>query len=377
MAGSQKPSVLIIGGLGFVGRHLALYIHDNKLASEVRIVDKLLPQLAWLAPEFSEACSQDKFVQADASREQSFPRIFDRPNGGQFDYVIDCGGETRFSESDDVYRIRTYAPSLAIGKECARRGIRVLIQCSTATVYKPDSKPHKETDKAKPSFKISKWKLTLEEDLKKIPGLNLCILRFPRIYGEYDTGFLTPAICLGRVHKELEKPMTFLYSKDQVMNTVYVKDAVRALWTAAEWRATKGPVANNEDPPFPITFNIVDHNNTKKGDLANALTKTFGIECEFLGTLMTQFAKLNQDEIVDEMNEESLETWSDLLNAKGIARPGPISPFLDRELLRDVDLSVDGSLFEQTTGFTYQTPTLPENWLETIIRSYDRMNWWP
>lgn len=64
----EKPSVLIIGGLGYVGRFLALHIHQKKLASEVRLVDKVLPQLAWLGPEFAEACSQDKFMQADASR---------------------------------------------------------------------------------------------------------------------------------------------------------------------------------------------------------------------------------------------------------------------------------------------------------------------
>ena len=91
-AASNKPSVLIIGGLGmvidaaylesqwltapcsalagYIGRFLALYIHENNLASEVRLVDKVLPQLAWLAPEFNEACSADKFVQADASRER-------------------------------------------------------------------------------------------------------------------------------------------------------------------------------------------------------------------------------------------------------------------------------------------------------------------
>ena len=69
-AGKEKPSVLIIGGLGYVGRFLALHIHKNGLASEVRLVDKVLPQLAWLAPEFTEACSQDKFIQADASRER-------------------------------------------------------------------------------------------------------------------------------------------------------------------------------------------------------------------------------------------------------------------------------------------------------------------
>lgn len=62
--------MLIIGGLGYVGRFLALYIHNNDLASEVRIVDKVLPQLAWLPPEFKEACSPDKFMQADASRER-------------------------------------------------------------------------------------------------------------------------------------------------------------------------------------------------------------------------------------------------------------------------------------------------------------------
>lgn len=54
---------------GFIGRHLAKYIHENGLASEMRIVDKVLPQLAYLAPEFEEAC-KDRFVQADASRER-------------------------------------------------------------------------------------------------------------------------------------------------------------------------------------------------------------------------------------------------------------------------------------------------------------------
>lgn len=66
----EKPSVLIIGGLGYIGRFLALHIHEQKLALDVRLVDKVLPQLAWLAPEFSEACSQDKFVQADGTRER-------------------------------------------------------------------------------------------------------------------------------------------------------------------------------------------------------------------------------------------------------------------------------------------------------------------
>ena len=51
---------------------MALHVHRNDLASEVRLVDKVLPQLAWLAPEFEEACSASKFVQADASKERTY-----------------------------------------------------------------------------------------------------------------------------------------------------------------------------------------------------------------------------------------------------------------------------------------------------------------
>ena len=66
---TEKPSVLIIGGMGYLGRFLARYIHDNQLASDVRLVDKKPPEIVWLAPEFAEACSRKYFMQKDASRE--------------------------------------------------------------------------------------------------------------------------------------------------------------------------------------------------------------------------------------------------------------------------------------------------------------------
>ncbi|KAK2807494.1 hypothetical protein FQN50_005362 [Emmonsiellopsis sp. PD_5] len=376
MSEASKPAILIVGGLGFLGRFLALYIHENNLASEVRIVDKLLPQLAWLAPEFSEACSQDKFAQADASREQSFSRIFDRANGAQFDYVINCGGESRVSQPEDVYRLRSYALSMALGKESARRGIRAFIECSTATIYKSDGSPCKEDAKVKFWYPLAKWKYQAETDLKKIPGLNLCILRFPHVYGEYDTGLLTTVMCMGRAYKELDKPVYFLKTGDQPMNTVYVKDAVRAMWTAAEWRASKGAISP-DDESTPIAFNIVDHNKTTKGHLAEGLKKTFGVEYNFIGTMMTQMVKLNLEEIMDDMNEEALQVWAEIVNKKNIQRPGPISPFLEKEFLRDSDLSIDGSLFERTTGFKYERPTLSDNWIQPIVDSFERLGWWP
>jgi hypothetical protein len=66
---------------GYVGRFLAKYIHTNNLASTIRIVDKQLPELAWLAPEFKDACSRAHYVQADASRPRMYSAVgFDSAN---------------------------------------------------------------------------------------------------------------------------------------------------------------------------------------------------------------------------------------------------------------------------------------------------------
>jgi hypothetical protein len=162
---------------------------------------QMLPQLAWLAPEFQEACSKEKFMQADASKErrstissssisqwwilglcavypeanyssgtESLPRIFDRSNGKQWDYVFNCGGETRNSQEDEVYKVRSLALSVAIGKEAAKRHVKAFVELSTGMVYKPDSQPSKEGDKLKPWSKIAVFKLQAEEALAKIEG---------------------------------------------------------------------------------------------------------------------------------------------------------------------------------------------------------------
>ncbi|EEA21539.1 hypothetical protein TMatcc_009042 [Talaromyces marneffei ATCC 18224] len=370
---TDKPAVLIIGGLGFVGRHLALHIHKNNLASELRIVDKLLPQLAWLAPEFEEACSKEQFVQADASREQSYPRIFDRADGKQFDYVINCAGDLRLSQPEEVYQLRNHAMSIGLAKEVSKRGIAVYVQASTSYVYKGSSKPAKEDDKKKPWNTLAKWQLKVEEDLPSVEGLNWVSLRLPHIYGEYDRGYTAVAISLARTHQYLQTEFDQLESKDLKLNTLHVKDAARALWTAAVWRA--GQKANPTAGPH--IFNVVDHTNTTRDQIGAALAEVFGLKVTFAGTFMSHLARLRLNEIVDEMNEDMLQTWADMLEEKGITRPGPISPFIEPDMLSDDDLCIDGSLFETTTSFKPEYPLFSADSIRVVIASYERMGWWP
>ncbi|KAI3401900.1 hypothetical protein diail_6459 [Diaporthe ilicicola] len=375
---AEKPSVLIIGGLGYIGRFLALYIHKNDLASEVRVVDKVLPQLAWLAPEFDEACAGDKFLQADASREQALARIFDREGGKQFDYVFNCGGETRYSQEDEVYKLRSLGLSLAVGKEAAKRGVKAFIELSTGMVYKSDSALSKETDKTKPWSKIATFKLQAEEQLAKIPGLNLAIIRLAHVYGPYASQWVATALCMARVYKAQNEEMKFLWTKDLRTNTVHIDDVVRALWSVATWYAAgkNGWDDKTMGGPVPI-FNVVDKGTTTQGKMAELIGAIFGIKTGFQGTLISSFAKLNMDSVVEDVNDELLGPWADLLEAAGITRPGPLTPYMEKELLKDTDLSMDGSRLEKVLGFEYQKPKVDRELLEEVIESYKKMKWWP
>ncbi|KAK3341098.1 hypothetical protein B0T25DRAFT_330449 [Lasiosphaeria hispida] len=374
---AEKPSVVIIGGLGYIGRFLALYIHQNELASEVRIVDKVLPQLAWLAPEFEEACAGPKFMQADASREQALARIFDRPDGKEWDYVFNCGGETLYSQEDEVYKVRSFGLSLALGREAAKRGIKCFVELSTGMVYKPDSSPSKEQDKLKPWSKIAVFKLQAEEELAKIEGLNLVIVRLAHVYGPYASQWVATALSMARVYKALESEMKWLWTKDLRTNTVHIDDVTRALWAIVDWYVSGRPKWDDKTMGKVPTFNVVDKGATAQGTVADIIGQIFGIETGFQGQLISTFAKLNLDSVVDDVNDELLGPWSELLADAGITRPGPLTPFMEKELLKDTDLSMDGSRLEEVVGFDYEKPKISRGLIEEVIESYKRMKWWP
>lgn len=63
--------VIILGGVGFIGRHLVTYLAQNKLASKIAVCDKVLPEVAGLTPVETEIFKSDLVVykQVNLSRE--------------------------------------------------------------------------------------------------------------------------------------------------------------------------------------------------------------------------------------------------------------------------------------------------------------------
>lgn len=86
--------------------------------------------------------------------------------------------------------------------------------------------------------------------------------------------------------------------------------------------------------------------------MAALMHETFNIGTGFHGTLISTFARMNLDHVVDEVNDETLDPWANLQNKAGISNTTPLTPFMEKELLHNTDLSLDGSLFERETGFT-------------------------
>jgi nucleoside-diphosphate-sugar epimerase len=323
-------------------------------------------------------------------------RIFDHPDGKDktWDYVFNLGGQTAWSRTAEEYKLQSVQLSITLGREAAKRGVKVFVEASTGMVYSPERKPRTEQDKLKPWLKLAKAKLEAEQELALVPGLNLVILRLAHVYGPYDSTVVATALCLARVYQEQGKELKWLWTEDLRINMVHVQDAARAFWAAARWRETSSTIPNGagttpgsrrptlsskgEDPPsgnVPI-FNIVDHGQTSQGTIADVVAKVFNIKTGFQGTLISQFAKLNLENVVDDLNEDILQPWADMLEDKGLT--SPLSPFLDKELLRDTDLSLDGGLFEQVVGFEYERPDgLSVDGVREMIDSYEKMGWWP
>lgn len=63
--------VVILGGVGFIGRHLVMYLAQNKLASKIAVCDKVLPEVAGLTPAETEVFKSDLVIykQVNLARE--------------------------------------------------------------------------------------------------------------------------------------------------------------------------------------------------------------------------------------------------------------------------------------------------------------------
>jgi len=364
---ATKPNVLILGGLGFIGRNLVEYLVDNNLVGRIRVADKVLPDLAGLTEKqtkiFKGEGSVVDFKQANLAREAMVAKVFETDY--KIDYVFNLAGETKYSQTDEVYKENILDVSITCGKAAAKYGVKRFIEVSTSQVYTADKKPSAEDAKIKPWTKLAKAKSEAEEELKKIPGLDLIIVRPAIVYGPGDLLGVTPRIICAAVYKYLNENMDFLWDKELKMHTVHVQDVCSALWFLTQH-------GNSKD-----IFNLADSGDTDQGTIAKLLESIFSIKSSFMGTIKTKLATsvVSMKAVAETANEKHLKPWSDLCKQQDITNT-PLTPYLDEELLYNNAYSIDGSKIT-TLGFQYKYPQITEETIRQTIKGFQALGYFP
>ena len=348
-----------------MGRNLVQYLLAEDLAGEIVVADKLMPVLSYMSPEHEEAFNNEKvtFIQADLTRDDHVNRAFgEQP----FTFIINCAGETKYGQGSEVYNSRCRDLTIKCARKAAEMGCERFIEVSTGMVYKSQNKrPSVESAELAPWTQQARAKLEGDEALLQMNDLNCVILRPSIIYGPGDANGIMPRVTCAASYVKLGETMRFLWSGSMKINTVHVQDVVRAIWHAT----------NMDQVADKAIYNLSDKSNTTQGTLNDLLGSIFNIRTGFVGTILSNMAKVKMSDAVDVANERHLKPWSELLAEHNISN-SPLSPFIHQELLENNNFFINGDAIE-STGFTYSVPQMTEETLREQIEVAIRQGIFP
>ncbi|KAG8225282.1 hypothetical protein J437_LFUL001895 [Ladona fulva] len=365
-----KPRVLVLGGCGFIGRNLVEYLVDNDLVSSVTVVDKVPPQTAWLNRKHQEIFERQEvtFKSANLIIPASCANAF-ADAGEPIDFVINCAGETKYGQTDPVYREGILKLSLNCATLAAKHNVKRYVELSSGHVYANDKVAHKEDDKIEPWTFVSKYKILVEEELKTVPDLNHVVIRPAIVYGKGDKNGIVPRLVTGAVYRHLGEMMRLLWTKELFMNTIHVQDLCRAMWLLclrhADGGATRGHI-----------FNVVDMGNTTQGCISSIVSEIFNINHDYVGSMLSSVCKADMAGLVDEINDKHVGPWAEACAQNGIENT-PLTPYLDSEMLKNHHLCLDGTKLRSAVDFIHNFPEITKDSVKEILDDYVEMKLFP
>lgn len=360
-----KPTVLILGGCGFIGRNLLSYLLDNNLTSNIRVVDKVPPQVAWLNKTHQECFNSDlvEFKSANLINEESCKNAFQLDNGS-WDIVINCAGETKAGQTDPVYKEGILKLSLNCAKEAARLQVKHYVELSSGNMYNAEKVAHTEDGPVDPWTSVAKWKRQVEKELETNfrSQVSYTVIRLPIVYGPGDRTGLTTRIMVAAIYKHLKETMKLLWTSDLHINTVHVVDVARAIWL----------VANRDDTVGQI-YNVVDDADSTQGSISDILADLFNVKVDYYGNLVSSVVDLMG--AADDANDKHLSPWAEACRQDGVNNT-PLSPHMDHELLLHKHLRLDGTKLKNL-GFQLNVPKPDASKIQEIIQDYVDMKLFP
>ena len=176
---NKKQSILVTGGAGYIGSHVANLLLDNDY--NVTIIDSLITGNKQLVPK------KANFFNCDVSDQKEVTKII---NQKKFELVMHFAGLIRVDESvkePDKYYEFNYEKAKIFLNTCIKNNLKKIIFSSTASVYgNPKKNNVSENDLLDPLNPYAKSKLKLENYLieqSKKEDIKYIILRYFNVAG--------------------------------------------------------------------------------------------------------------------------------------------------------------------------------------------------
>jgi UDP-glucose 4-epimerase len=252
MAASSTPTrVLVTGGAGFIGSHVA----DAYLARgyEVTVLDSLTSGKREQVPAGAE------FVHADIRSDEAAQLIRD----GGFDIVNNHAAQidVRISVSDPRLDASVNIDGmLNLMQAALQSGVRRFIHVSSGGVVygTPDVRPTPESAPKRPESPYGVSKLAGEQYLfyaHRIHGLDYCCVRYSNVYGpRQDPHGEAGVVAIFSTRLLQGDPITIFGDGEQTRDYVFVGDVVAANMILSD--ATLPPARSLDDRGFNVGTGI-------------------------------------------------------------------------------------------------------------------------
>ena len=223
--------IVITGGAGFLGHHLATYLNDK--GHKVMVIDNL----SRTNPENLELLKRHNIplIMEDILSE-TLPKILEKERPEK---VVHTAALTSVEESlkkPDLYNTINAVGTHRLLEASKKAGVKQFIYISSAAVYgDPQYLPIDENHPLKPKSPYGTSKLAGEIHVQSYRnhGLKMTILRLFNIYGQGQNpsyaGVITNFLQL--INK---KPPTIFGDGEQTRDFIHVSDVVKAIWKALE-----------------------------------------------------------------------------------------------------------------------------------------------
>ncbi|BGP23139.1 hypothetical protein JCM10295v2_002033 [Rhodotorula toruloides] len=426
-------TVLILGGLANDNtRHLVPYLVSLTSAERpvfIRVVDKplVIPAANAYTTYVDTACrdafkkgTQDgtvEYLQGNLLTEAMRMRAFTLPDrysddGKSFDWIFDFTGETNFEAPEAVHVERTLQLALLLGAAAVKHKVGAYVRGMPCFYRLRDDKKGKVGDEgtvSEPWGTMTSWHHEAARGLAKLEDLNLVLVRRAVMYGPFTVTGLTPRVLIGEVYKFENEKLEFLWAESLAQNTIHASDYASTLVKSASWACSLGsraailaahsedlpptlssdaqisfllsrspPPAKKDDEVSAAVFCAVDDCETTQKKIASVIQEVVGVKSGFHGSVISSFAKLNLEDVVEDANDKHLDSWSAMLQSSDppISNTIPISPSVPTDVLAPYPIALSNTALKKLTGWAPKY-RLDKEVVRETVEGFKREGNWP